>query len=329
MKKIKKAAAFLLALSFILPSALFVACRDGQPSVSDSVSSGSTQSTPIENPSQSSSNAAIEDSSSEDSSSQEESSSSESSFSQEDSSSSESNSAPNSPSSPSTSSSTSKEESSETEPIAQLAQYIKCTGDNVNIRSGAGTNYAVLGSAEKNTRYAVLGKTGNWYKTYYKGKTAYVNASYVAVFSIEKSENAKVEKVLDEGYKLIGVPYVYGAVRLHDGNGNMLKGFTAQKFDCSSLVQYVFYKGANKVLQVHTRSQVLQGKKVKSGDLKRGDCMFFTNESRKHLTGIERIGHVAIYLGNNYILHTASDYARIEKISDGRWNNFIEARRFL
>jgi cell wall-associated NlpC family hydrolase len=197
------------------------------------------------------------------------------------------------------------------------------------VRSGAGTDYAVIGSAEKNTRYVVLGKTGNWYKTYYKGKTAYVNASYAAVFSLEKSENTSVEKVLAESYKLIGVPYVYGAVRLHDGNGNMLKGFTAQKFDCSSLVQYVFYKGAGKVLQVHTRSQILQGKKVKSGDLQRGDCMFFTNESRKHLSGIERVGHVAIYLGDNYILHTASDFARIEQISTTRWNYFIEARRFV
>jgi cell wall-associated NlpC family hydrolase len=84
-----------------------------------------------------------------------------------------------------------------------------------------------------------------------------------------------------------------------------------------------------KILQVHTRSQILQGKKVNSGDLQRGDCMFFTNESRKHLTGIERVGHVAIYLGDNYILHTASDFARIEKISTARWNYFIEARRFI
>lgn len=207
--------------------------------------------------------------------------------------------------------------------------YIKCTGDSVNIRSGAGADYAVLGSAKKNTRYAVIGKTGNWYKTYYKGKTAYLNASYAAVFRLEKSDNEKIERVLEEGYKLIGVPYVYGAVRLHDGNGNFLSGFTAQKFDCSSLVQYVFYKGAGKLLQTTTRTQILQGKRVKSGDLQRGDCMFFTNESRKHLSGIERVGHVAIYLGDNYILHTASDYARIEQISTTRWNHFLEARRFL
>ena len=214
-------------------------------------------------------------------------------------------------------------------PVVQKAQYIRCTGDSVNIRSGAGTEYSVLGSAEKGTSYAVLGKSGNWYKTYYRGKTAYIYASYATVFTIEKTDDTETEAVIAEGYKLLGVPYVYGAVRLHDGKGKLLSGFTAQKFDCSSLVQYVFYKGAGKLLDVNTRTQIKQGKYVHPNDLQRGDCIFFTNEDRQYNTGIERVGHVAIYLGNNYILHTASDYARIEKISNQRWSFYIEARRFL
>ena len=217
----------------------------------------------------------------------------------------------------------------EPQPQVSYAKYIRCTGNNVNIRSGAGTSYAVLGAAEKNTTYAIVGQTGDWYQTYYRGKTAYISTSYAAVLSLKKSENPKVESVIEEGYKLIGVPYVYGAVRLHDGKGNLLKGFSAQKFDCSSLVQYMFYKGANVNLQVTTRTQVVQGKKVKRADIQRGDCLYFTNDSRYHLTGVERVGHVAVYLGDNYILHTASDYARIEKISAARWNYYLEARRFV
>lgn len=177
--------------------------------------------------------------------------------------------------------------------------------------------------------YAVIGKTGNWYKTYYKNKIAYVYAEYVSVFTLKKTSDEDVEKVMDEAYKTIGVPYVYGAIRVHDGKGNLLKGFTAQKFDCSSLVQYAFYKGAGTLLDVTTRTQIKQGQRVTKANLQRGDCMFFTNEDRQYNTGIERVGHVAIYLGNDYILHTASDYARIEKLSAKRWNFFIEARRFL
>jgi peptidoglycan endopeptidase LytE len=101
------------------------------------------------------------------------------------------------------------------------------------------------------------------------------------------------------------------------------------KFDCSSLVQYAYYQGAGELLDVTTRTQVVQGKYVKKSELKRGDCIYFTNESRQYKTGIERVGHVAIYLGDDYILHTASDYARIEKMTAYRWNFYIEARRFL
>ncbi len=213
-------------------------------------------------------------------------------------------------------------------PTVQKAEYVRCTGNSVNLRAGAGTDFAILGSAEKDTTYAITGKSGGWYKTYYRGKTAYISATYGAVFSLEKTEN-KVEDVISEGYKLLGVPYVYGAVRVHDGNGKLLAGFTAQKFDCSSLVQYVFYKGAGTLLGLTTRTQVKQGKLVNRDDLQRGDCIFFTNEDRQYNTGLERIGHVAIYLGDNYILHTASDYARIEPISAKRWKFYVEARRFL
>ncbi len=213
------------------------------------------------------------------------------------------------------------------QPQPATAEYIRCTGDGVNIRAGAGKDFAVVGRAEKDTVYAVTGKIGSWYKTYYRGKTAYLSASYVSVFSLEKGEGSS-EKAIEEGYKHIGVPYVYGAVRFHDGNGKLLAGFTAQKFDCSSLMQYIFHKGANATIGVHTRIQVKQGKYVKPSELRRGDCIFFTNDARKDNVGIERVGHVALYLGNNYILHTASDYARIEKISAKRWSHYIEARRF-
>lgn len=211
----------------------------------------------------------------------------------------------------------------------KTAQYARCTGDSVNIRAGAGTNYSVLGTAKKGTMYAIIGKTGSWYKTYYRNQVAYLSTSYFSVIEMEKSKDDKVENVINEGHKLIGVPYVYGAVRVHDGTGKLLSGFSSQKFDCSSLVQYVFYKGANKLLQVHTRTQVTQGRYVKRADLQRGDCIYFTNESRQYNTGIERIGHVAVYLGDDYILHTSSDYARIEKMTASRWNFYVETRRFL
>ena len=214
-------------------------------------------------------------------------------------------------------------------PAVKTATYICVTSDGVNIRSGAGTGYSSRGTAEKSTLYAYSGESDGWLKTEYRGKTSYISGKYCKSVSINSSGNGLIESIIAEGCKLLGTPYIYGATRLHDGRGHMLKGFTTDAFDCSSLMQYIFYKGADKLLDVNTRTQVFQGRTVSKSELKRGDLMFFTNSSRKNLSGVERIGHVALYLGDNYILHTASDYAKIEQITQARWNNFIQAQRIL
>ena len=207
--------------------------------------------------------------------------------------------------------------------------YLTVTSDGVNIRSGAGTGYSVRGQAEKSTLYCLSGQDGDWYRTGYRNKTAYLSTKYCKLVELPLSDNALIESVIEEGCKLLGTPYVYGAVRLHDGSGKLIKNFTTDEFDCSSLMQYIFYKGADKLLQVNTRTQVYQGKTVTKSQLQRGDLMFFTNAQRKNNKGAERIGHVALYLGDNYILHTASDYAKIEQISALRWSYFIQGQRII
>lgn len=215
------------------------------------------------------------------------------------------------------------------EPQTATVSYIKVTGDGVNIRKGAGTSYASVGVAEKDTLYALLASSNGWYKTYYKNTAVYISAKYCEIVEIESSENDDIESVIAEGTRYMGVTYVYGATRYHDGTGKLLSGFTNTAFDCSSLMQYIFKKGAGINLQVNTRTQVYQGETVSKASLKRGDLIFFTNDSRKNNTGVERIGHVALYLGDNLILHTASDYAKIEEISSKRWSYYIQAQRMI
>ena len=213
-------------------------------------------------------------------------------------------------------------------PKVTTVSYIKVTADGVNIRSGAGTGYSALGTAEKSTLYALLGEENGFYKTNYKNKTVYISKKYCEKYEMQKSDDT-IEAVIAEGTKCLGVPYVYGATRLHDGKGNMYKGFTTNAFDCSSLMQYMFYRGADRLLDVNTRTQIYQGTTVSKSNLKRGDLIFFTNASRKNNKGIERVGHVAMYLGDNYILHTASDYAKIEQISSTRWSYYIQTQRMI
>ncbi len=216
------------------------------------------------------------------------------------------------------------------EPEAKDVPYIRVVCDAVNVRAGMSMQSSVLGKAKLGTMLTLVRKQGNWYETIYRGRRAYVSADarYTSTFTMTAAE-AKIEQVISEGVALMGTPYVYGAIRLHDGKGFFLDGFSVQAFDCSSLMQYIFYEGAGLLLDVTTRTQVKQGEAVSRAEVERGDLLFYTNASRKHLSGVERIGHVALYLGDNYILHTASDYAVIEPISATRESYFITARRFL
>lgn len=211
----------------------------------------------------------------------------------------------------------------------KTVSYLSVTTDGVNIRSGAGTGYSVRGQAEKSSLYALTEKVGDWYKTGYRNKAGYISGNYCTLVNMYPSGNKQIEAVIEEGTKLLGTPYVYGAVRLHDGRGNFYRSFNINEFDCSSLMQYIFYKGAGMLLNVNTRTQVYQGAEVSKENIERGDLLFFTNDSRKNNKGVERIGHVALYLGGNYILHTASDYAKIEQISAKRWIYFVRAQRIL
>jgi len=206
--------------------------------------------------------------------------------------------------------------------------YLKSKVDGLRVRSNSNTSSAVLGYLDKGDLVELIDKKSNFYETKFKEQTAYIHADYCESFEIEYS-NEKVEKAIDVGSTLLGHPYVWGSQRYHWGNGKLNTNFIKGEFDCSALVQYVYYVSNEVILDVTSRAQSLNGREVQKSQLQRGDLMFFTNASRKDKAGIERIGHVGIYFGNNYILHTASDHAVIEPISSLRWSYFICARRVV
>lgn len=206
--------------------------------------------------------------------------------------------------------------------------YILSKASGIRIRSGAGSNYSVIGQIEKNDMLVFKGKEGNYYITTYKERTGYIHADYCKLVEF-KTGDEKVENAISFGINLLGYPYVWGSQRYHWGNGILNKNFVNGEFDCSAFVQYIYYKTNGVLLDVTSRAQSQEGEYVQRKDLKRGDLMFFTNASRKNKTGVEKVGHVGIYFGDNYILHTASDYAVLEPISATRWSYYLHSRRVV
>lgn len=59
------------------------------------------------------------------------------------------------------------------------AGTLTVTGDQVNIRTGPGTEYDVIGTVPVGTTLTTTGRTDNWYQVDYNGTTAYIIGDYV------------------------------------------------------------------------------------------------------------------------------------------------------
>lgn len=63
------------------------------------------------------------------------------------------------------------------------------TNSYLNVRSGAGMSYSVIGKLNNNKQVTITGESGNWYKINYNGSTAYVSKNYVTTGSSNSSNS--------------------------------------------------------------------------------------------------------------------------------------------
>ena len=172
--------------------------------------------------------------------------------------------------------------------------YAVSSVNGLRVRKKPNSSSQVLGTLDKNDAVICVDQVSGFYKTTYKEQEAFVWADYCYTLEVEY-EDERVENAIDFGSTLLGYPYVWGSQRYHWGNGKLNANFVNGEFDCSALVQYVYYKTNGVILDLTSRTQSLNGVEVKRSEIKRGDLMFFTNASRKNKVGIERIGHVLIW----------------------------------
>jgi len=145
----------------------------------------------------------------------------------------------------------------------------------------------------------------------------------------EATDQAQWEKTADaiisEGVRYIGAPYVYGAERFND-----------KAFDCSSYVQYLYAKQGIK-LGYNAREQAVQGQEIPFINLRKGDVMFFSDEDFPNETGLNKVRHVGIYMGDGHILHTyeqgtgviISNIHKDKKEGEYWYQHYLLARRVI
>jgi cell wall-associated NlpC family hydrolase len=135
----------------------------------------------------------------------------------------------------------------------------------------------------------------------------------------EPSWKRKADHLIVKGFGFLGTPYVFGA-----------KSDQTDSFDCSSFLRYIFIsQGVS--LPRDPRQQSQLGTEVSIDQLRVGDLVFFTTPKRKNKSGIDRIGHVAVYLGNGLMLHTFRQGigVTISELNSSWKERFIQAKRVL
>ena len=190
---------------------------------------------------------------------------------------------------------------------ADLRAIIKIAA--LKVRSGPGTKYKQWTTIMRDENYIVTNQLDGWVeieidgdsdKGYISTSNNYVEVRYALDTAVEfhpatKGPTTLRTNIKNTAIKYIGGSYVWGGNTLGSG------------VDCSGFVQQIFkLYGVN--LPRVSREQAKTGVAVSSTNKKVGDLVFYANSN-----GV--IDHVAIYIGNNQVVHAASTKAGI-KISN-------------
>lgn len=167
-----------------------------------------------------------------------------------------------------------------------------CTASSLNIRSGAGTSYSVVGNLTKGRAVTVVSTSNGWSKIKNGNGYGYVSAKYLSsskpASTNSSATSSNSSSLISYAKSFIGCKYVYGATG-------------PSTFDCSGLTQYVFKHFGISIPRT-SAEQYSQSTKVSKSNLKTGDLVFFSNSSSNG-----KVSHVGIYIGNNQMIHAAND----------------------
>lgn len=170
-----------------------------------------------------------------------------------------------------------------TSPYANV-RHGTVSSSTLNIRSTANSSGKVLTVLRKGATLQVLTPGKTWVKVKANGKLGYAQGDYIDLpdgGTASKPETAKGQKVIAYAKKFLGNRYVYGGTSLTNGT------------DCSGFTMRVYQHFGYRIPRT-SASQRSCGKKVPNlKSARAGDLICY-------------YGHVALYMGNNQIIHASN-----------------------
>lgn len=221
------------------------------------------------------------------------------------------------------------------------------TGSSVNIRSGPGTNYPKVKTANKGDSLYIIGLNNGWYKVLLDNSTGYIRSDYLELKEIPYENRASAQspkyfrggkaigalpvnasraasavsysgyatgaQIVEKAEQYLGTPYVYG-------------GASPSGFDCSGFVYYVFGTFGISVGRVPS-AQNSVGTYVAKSDLRPGDIVLFSGTG-----GSGGISHSGIYVGGGQFIHSPNSRSTVSfaDLTTGYWSqHYYTARRVV
>lgn len=190
---------------------------------------------------------------------------------------------------------------------ASAAQTGYVTADALTVRSQDSKTSKSVGYVHKGDSVTIKDSSNGFYQITYKGKTAYVSQKYVSSKKVtasatKKTSSSKGQQIANYATKFVGNPYRWGGTSLTRGA------------DCSGFIKAVYQKFGYNL--PHSSSALRsKGTGVSSSNKKAGDVVCYS-------------GHVALYIGNNKIVHAANSRKGII-ISNVSYMKVVAIRRIV
>ena len=201
----------------------------------------------------------------------------------------------------------------------KAADMAVCNSGGLRVREEPNTECNIITLVAEGEALEVVEVMDGWVKVLLDNEEAYVSADYVDISkNLEKAvsvtelkygqgvSNVRVDLV-NYAKQFLGNPYVWGGTSLTKGA------------DCSGFTMQI-YKKYGISLPHYSVSQSKMGKSIKLSEAKPGDLIFYAKNGT--------VNHVAIYIGNNQVIHASSPRTGI-KISNVNYRSLHSVRRFI
>lgn len=181
-----------------------------------------------------------------------------------------------------------------------IRQKARVVADVLRVRQAPSMEGDLLGKLYYGNQVELLEHGTEWSKIRYEQGEAYVASEYLSLKDLDSDDVTdpddikRLEDLEELVAPLLGTTYVLG-------------GTTPDGFDCSGFTSYVFDK-LGVTLPRTSEEQFLGGISVSLDEAKPGDLLFYDSLNKG------RVSHVAIYLGNDRVVHANGDDVRYGKM---------------